>query len=94
MQCFEDRADPPLQKENANFCEFFTPTPTAYTQVTTTKSNGAKANLDGLFGGSEEANSIENDTPPDPDQQDTDQQDGLNPKPDDAASQKLDNLFK
>ncbi|MFT7652103.1 MAG: hypothetical protein ACI9ON_002757 [Limisphaerales bacterium] len=94
MQCFEDRADPPLQKENANFCEFFSPTPNAYTQVTTTKSNGAKSNLNDLFGGSEDADSIENDTPPEAEQLDPDQQDELIPKPHDAASQKLDNLFK
>ena len=50
MQCFEDRADPPLQKENANFCDFFIPTTGAFETKTATKSDVAKNELDALFG--------------------------------------------
>lgn len=49
MQCFEDRADPPLQKENANFCEFFSPQSGAFEAQTATRSNAAKGQLDALF---------------------------------------------
>ena len=54
MQCFEDRADPPLQKENANFCDFFAPTAGAHDERTSTKSATAKTELDALFGRSPE----------------------------------------
>ena len=50
MQCFEDRADPPLQKENANFCDFFSPTSGAFETKTSTKSDAARNELDALFG--------------------------------------------
>lgn len=50
MQCFEDRADPPLQKENANFCDFFAPRAGAFEAGTSTKSDAARGELDALFG--------------------------------------------
>ena len=50
MQCFEDRADPPLQKENANFCDFFSPKSGAFKARTADRSDSARANLDALFG--------------------------------------------
>ena len=50
MQCFEDRADPPLQKENANFCDFFAPAGGAFEAKTSTKSDAARNELDALFG--------------------------------------------
>ena len=50
MQCFEDRADPPLQKENANFCDFFAPASGAFEAKTSTKSDAARNELDALFG--------------------------------------------
>ncbi len=59
MQCFEDRADPPLQKENANFCDFYSPRFGAYEGSTTTKSEGARKELDALFGGDDAADSDE-----------------------------------
>ena len=54
MQCFEDRADPPLQKENANFCDFFAPAVGAYETRTTSKSDAARSELDSLFGKTED----------------------------------------
>lgn len=50
IQCFEDRADPPLRKENANFCDFFSPSTSAHHANTTTKSDAARSELDALFG--------------------------------------------
>ncbi len=49
MTCFEDRADPPLQKENANFCDFFVPRFGAFENKTADKSASARSNLDALF---------------------------------------------
>lgn len=49
MQCFEERADPPLQKENANFCDFFSPRANAFQAQTRSRSEAAKSNLDSLF---------------------------------------------
>ena len=60
MQCFEDRADPPLQKENANFCDFFVPGADAFQARTTTKADTAKSQLDALFGETDGETSGEN----------------------------------
>ncbi len=49
MTCHEDRADPPLQKENANFCDFFTPRFGAFENTTADKSAAARDHLDALF---------------------------------------------
>ena len=50
MQCFEDRADPPLQKENANFCDFFKPSPKAHNPQSNLKHDAAHDQLNALFG--------------------------------------------
>jgi len=49
MTCHEDRADPPLQKENANFCEYFSPRSGAFEHATADKSAVARNHLDALF---------------------------------------------
>lgn len=49
LQCFEDRADPPLQKENANFCDFFAPQSGAFQVQTSDRSDIAKNELNALF---------------------------------------------
>lgn len=49
--CFEDRAEPPLQKENANFCDFYSPRFGAFEPSTADKSDDARADLEALFGG-------------------------------------------
>ena len=54
MQCFEDRADPPLQKENANFCDFFAPSAKAFETQTVHRSDAAKTQLSALFGSADE----------------------------------------
>lgn len=79
VHCFEDRADPPLQKENANFCEFYAPQAGAFD--TKTARNGAPAMnaLDTLFG-------AEQDQESDAANSETDTLD--------SARKRLDDLFK
>ena len=50
-QCDDDRADPPIQKENANFCEFFRPLLDAYEDARGSRRDSARQRLDSLFGG-------------------------------------------
>lgn len=53
-QCDDDRADPPVQKENANFCDFFRPLSDAYEDVRGSRRDAARQRLDALFGGDAE----------------------------------------
>ena len=53
-KCAEDRADPPVIKENANFCEFFRPDRNAFNPNITQASGAAKSRLDALSGGDKE----------------------------------------
>ncbi len=73
-QCEEDNADPPLNKEVGNFCEWFQPRAGAFQSSRTQKKNISLNKLDSLFGGSEakdELDSSENATPsPTPEQDD------------------------
>lgn len=48
-QCEDDRADPPIHKETANFCDYFRPVFGAYRERTGTKRDTARARLDALF---------------------------------------------
>ena len=52
-QCDDDHADPPVQKESANFCEFFRPLSDAYEDVRGSRRDVARRQLDALFGGGE-----------------------------------------
>lgn len=88
MQCFEDRADPPLQKENANFCDFFSPRAEAFNAGSEVKSSAAKHQLDALFGPSDEAETEETDA------SDEAASAGEDLSPEEAARKKLDDLFK
>ena len=47
--CAEDRADPPVEKENSNFCDFFRPANAAFHRSTDTKRMDAAAALARLF---------------------------------------------
>ena len=49
--CREERAEHVLEKERANFCEFFEPRAGAYQARDGGKAAAAKAELDALFGG-------------------------------------------
>ncbi len=48
-QCEDDRTDPPIHKETANFCDFFRPVFGAYRARTGTQRDAARARLDALF---------------------------------------------
>ena len=48
--CAEDRADPPVEKENANFCSFFVPIRDAFNPNAKSKGDAAKDALADLFG--------------------------------------------
>jgi predicted amidophosphoribosyltransferase len=88
MTCHEERAEPPLQKENANFCDFFSPHSGAFDGAKADKSVQARNDLDALFG--PEAVSPETgDT-----EQDEDQRDDMPLSDAELARKKLDDLFK
>ena len=82
IQCRDERADPPTNKENANFCDFFRPLLGAY-DGRAVRAGSAQAKLDALF-----------DAPPeDPtDAPQTDADDEIDPAAE--AARKLDDLFR
>ena len=50
--CVEDRADPPLEKGRANFCDYFEPNPDAWQPPESDgETERARAELEALFGG-------------------------------------------
>ena len=86
-QCEDERADPPVYKENANFCEYFAPLAGAYRTTRGERRDAARAKLDDLFGGDaatagDSAN--EPDAAPAPDEKSAEE----------LAREKLDALFK
>jgi hypothetical protein len=68
--CDHDRADPPVEKANANFCDYFKPT-NRFDVSSNSKSDNARSELDSLFD-----NSSPNSSEVDPDQKD--EEDPLN----------------
>jgi len=54
ITCTDERTDPPVNKENANFCDYFRPT-NAYRAGSRERQTGAKARLDALFGAKDPA---------------------------------------
>lgn len=86
-ECLHDRAEPPVEKKVANFCDYFVPRPGAFDEVEGAQKSEAKSKLDALFGGGEGG-------------EDADRPDPLEEKPadergadkDDLRS-KLDDLF-
>ena len=48
-QCKDDRSDPPVQKANANFCDFYRPLSNAYREARAQKHDDARDRLDVLF---------------------------------------------
>ena len=53
-RCFDDRAEPPMQKENANFCEYWHGNNNAFKPTHKTSGSEAKAKLNALFGNSDD----------------------------------------
>ena len=56
--CDHDRADPPVEKESANFCEYFKPA-NRFSAEGAGRASAAKSDLDALFGNE----SVEADAP-------------------------------
>jgi hypothetical protein len=83
-QCDEERADPPVVKENANFCDWFRPASGAYADVRGSRRAAAENRLSALFGDADE--DAETDQPDEADRQDP-------ADPAEAARKKLDDLF-
>ncbi|MYA16457.1 MAG: hypothetical protein F4Z28_06600 [Gammaproteobacteria bacterium] len=85
ITCTDERTDPPVNKENANFCDYFRPT-NAYRAGSRERQAGAKAKLDALFGASETtANESQSGDDPDPPGPPDDKQS--------EARRRLDDLF-
>lgn len=63
--CDHDRTEPPVDKESANFCEYFLPAAGTYAAVEGARKDAAKSKLDALFGEGG------GDASPDADQDDT-----------------------
>ena len=59
--CFEDRADPPIQKENSNFCDYFRPSSNAFNSGRAIKSSDSRAKLESLFGQGKEEDTVSSD---------------------------------
>ena len=69
ITCTDERTDPPVNKENANFCDYFRPT-NAYRAGSRERQAGAKSRLDALFGAGdpgEDAESTDSPGTADPD---------------------------
>jgi hypothetical protein len=60
--CDEERADPPVIKESANFCEYYKPIPGRFKGETLTKQIKAVSDLNSLFGEDAEGEPSESDT--------------------------------
>jgi hypothetical protein len=84
-ECDEDRADPPVKKEVANFCDWYAPKTGAYQHSTGDRHEGAKDKLEALF--DFDGAGAEGDEPIEPDVQERE------PTKEGEARAKLDSLF-
>ena len=84
-QCDEDRADPPVVKENANFCDWFRPSNRAFSGGRPKRSEAAHDRLNALFGQPEAEEDDESAGPASGGDE--------SPSPEAAARAKLDDLF-
>ena len=57
--CADERADPPVHKEGANFCDFFRPAHASYRAGANERRERAKTHLSALFAGAEDVESAE-----------------------------------
>lgn len=51
QKCDHDMAEPAREVDIANFCDYFTPRPDAYSAAGQAKADAARAQLEALFGG-------------------------------------------
>lgn len=90
--CDEDRADPPVVKENANFCDWFRPSNAAFSGNRPSRSAAAQDRLQALFGQTDDAAAGE--TEGEPPAAGNPPATGSEPlSPEAAARAKLDDLF-
>lgn len=84
ITCTDERTDPPVNKENANFCDYFRPT-NAYRAGSRERQADAKSRLDALFAAAQ-ATDDESEAP----------EDTLAPADDKQAEarRRLDDLFR
>ncbi len=54
-KCNDERTDPPIYKDTANFCEFFKPLPNAFDPGQDQASKQARAELKAVFGEDDES---------------------------------------
>ncbi len=59
-QCSHERADPPVIKESANFCDYFRPAAHRFSAATARQQDAARERLDALFGGESSGDEPEN----------------------------------
>ena len=83
-QCEEDRADPPVNKEVGNFCEWFQPHAGAFQATRSQKKDISVTKLDSLFGGSKSEDETEIDQT---------ENTTSSPAPNEDMRSKLDSLF-
>lgn len=89
-QCAEDRADPPVIKDSANFCEWFNPRLNALREDTSDKRDAALTKLDALFANDEPASATDTDIEA---PHATDIPESAPPTREDEAKAALDRLF-
>lgn len=85
-RCNDERADPPVYKDTANFCEFFKPLPNAFDPSQDQASKQAQAELKAMFG--EDDGSDEDAEPP------AEKSDDAPMSEEEKARQELEKLFK
>ena len=61
-KCSHDHAEPPLERERANFCQFFRPAAAASQNARPTAGDAALTDLEALFGDSQEQTGAEKDS--------------------------------
>ncbi len=81
-QCAEPQADPVLDKERANFCDFFRPRANAFVADEAEGASDAKTTLDALFGGDDDDGGTK------------DEIDDKPPTEEDATRAELEKLFR
>ena len=81
-KCSDERTDPPVEKETANFCDFFRPRANAFVADEAEGASDAKTTLDALFGGD------------DGDDGSKDEIDDKPPTEEDATRAELEKLFR
>lgn len=84
-KCSDERADPPVHKDSANFCEFFSPKPGAFDAGGDRASKRARGELKTLFGEEDDGGNAPH--------EDRAGQDDTTPSEEEKARRELEKLF-